>query len=391
MREECKLQLKKLNACVVIPTYNNEKTLAEVIREVKIYASDIIVVNDGSTDATPAILQSIEAIHVCSYAKNKGKGYALQTGFRKALEMGFDYAITLDSDGQHFPSDIPSFVEKAHDNPQAIWVGSRNLQQENMPGRNTFANRFSNFWFRLETGIKLDDTQSGFRWYPLQLLKHTRYFTRKYDFELEVLVRSAWKKIPVQSVPVRVFYAPKDERVSHFKPFRDFTRISILNTFLVLIALLWVKPFAFIRSLNKENIRRFVNKEVLVSSDSNARIAGAIALGVFMGIVPIWGYQMLVAFALAHVLKLNKVITLVASNISIPPMLPLILFGSFALGAVLLDNPLQITFHDVTLDTVKRDFWQYIVGSFALATSSAVLIGGISWILLSIFRRRSAV
>jgi glycosyltransferase involved in cell wall biosynthesis len=89
--------------CVVIPTYNNDGTIAAVVKETLEECSDVIVVNDGSTDKTSSILQSIEGITIVEYAKNQGKGYALKCGFRRALEMGFSYAITLDGDGQHYP------------------------------------------------------------------------------------------------------------------------------------------------------------------------------------------------------------------------------------------------------------------------------------------------
>jgi glycosyltransferase involved in cell wall biosynthesis len=384
---EIKKELDNLNACVIVPTYNNEKTLQRVITEIQAYSNTIIVVNDGSTDATASILSTIDGIVVCAYPKNKGKGYALQTGFKKAAELGFDYAITMDSDGQHYPADIISFVKKAVENPAVIIVGSRNLQQENMPSKNTFANKFSNFWFHLETGQKLEDTQSGFRWYPLREIINRKYFTRKYDFELEVLVRSAWKGIPVFSVPIHVFYAPNEERVSHFKPFRDFTRISILNTVLVFIAFLWVKPFKFAKSINKRTIKTFFKEQILASSDSNRKIALSVTLGIFTGIIPVWGYQMLIALALAHFFKLNKAIALVTSNISIPPMIPLILFGSYVTGGWIVGNPLDFNWNTITFDAVKQDFWQYIIGSLVLAVACAIFAGIMSFILLSIFRK----
>jgi len=386
MTNETKAKINDLNCCVIIPTYNNEKTLAKVIAEVSLYAEHIIVVNDGSTDSTSAVLEQFDFITVCSYPKNRGKGFALRTGFKKAIDRGFDYALTIDSDGQHYPSDIPLFAEKAKEHPDAILIGSRNLKQENIPGKNTFANRFSNFWFRLETGQKLDDTQSGFRLYPLQKIKDIRFYTKKYEFELEVLVRSAWRGVQINPIPIQVFYPPQEERVSHFKPFRDFARISLLNTIFVLVALLWVKPFGFIRSLNKENVKKFLNEHVMVSSEPKHKIVFSVMLGVFMGIVPVWGYQMIIAFTLAHWLKLNKAITLVASNISIPPMIPIILFASYALGAGVLGYPLELSLGEVNFDTVKQDLLQYIVGSFALAAVCALLFGLIAYLMVVVRR-----
>lgn len=388
MNADSKHKLNELNCCVIIPTYNNEKTLLQVINDVTLYVDAVIVVNDGSTDSTPNLLQLVKDVYVVEYPKNRGKGYALQAGFKFALEKGFDYAITIDSDGQHFASDIIHFANEIEKNYGALIIGSRNLEQDNMPGKNTFANKFSNFWFKLETGQKLSDTQSGFRAYPLKANAKAKFFTKKYDFELEILVRSAWKGIPIISIPIQVYYAPEGERVSHFKPFKDFTRISILNTFLVLVAFLWVKPFSFVRKLTKENIKKFINEQVIHSPESNKKIALSITLGIFMGILPVWGYQMIIAFSLAHLLKLNKVITLVASNISIPPMIPFILFGSFATGAFVLNQPLNLSLSNISFEIVKKDLLQYIVGSFILAIACAVLMGVISFLLLSIFRKQ---
>jgi len=109
------------------------------------------------------------------------------------------------------------------------------MEQEGIPRKSSFGHKFSNFWFWVETGIKLSDTQSGYRLYPLTELKKIHFFMRKFEFEIEAIVRAAWRGIPVISVPINVVYAPKETRVSHFRPIRDFTRISIMNTFWFLL------------------------------------------------------------------------------------------------------------------------------------------------------------
>lgn len=233
--------------CVIIPTYNNATTIRRVIEDVEKYCSSIIVVNDGSTDDTAAILQSIPSpIEVVSYPDNRGKGYALVTGFKKAKALGYTHAITIDADGQHFADDIPCFIEGLKHNPEGFIVGCRNLTEENMPRQNTFANRFSNFWFRLQTGINLPDTQSGYRLYTLSSLKGLNLITSRYESELELLVYAAWAGVDITSVNVKVYYPPAEERVSHFRPIYDFFRISVLNTVLCLGALLYgVRQWAY--------------------------------------------------------------------------------------------------------------------------------------------------
>ncbi len=245
------------SVCVIVPTYNNERTIVDVLRRIQAYSRNIIVVNDGSTPATmEAITASFDASElpeIVDYTPNRGKGYALMQGFRRALELGYKYAITIDSDGQHFPEDIPVLMDCFLQRMGSLIVGSRNLTADNMPSKNTFANKFSNFWFRLQTGIPLEDTQSGYRLYPLEAINLRWPITPRYEAELELLVFSAWRGVPVTSVPVRVYYPPEGERVSHFRPFWDFFRISVLNTALTFGALFYYLPVRILRKLRIKN------------------------------------------------------------------------------------------------------------------------------------------
>ena len=382
-----KERLAALHCVVLIPTYNNAGTLLQVIDAVHQYTDDIMVVNDGSTDSTTELLASRPEVRVISYTKNRGKGYALKMGLREAARLGYAYAITIDSDGQHYADDIAVFVAAAEQQPDTLFVGARNLQAENMPQRNTFANRFSNFWYWAETGIKLTDTQSGFRLYPLAKLAKMRFITSRYEFEVEVLVRAAWRGLKVANIPIRVYYPPEGERVSHFRPARDFTRISLLNTCLVLIALLFYYPWRFLHALTWANVKRFVQRNITQSPESNLRMSLAIGLGVCCGILPAWGYQMWIALGVAQVARLNKVLAVVASNISVPPMIPFILFGSYAIGCRLLGNPIALLFSEVTFDSVMVNLWQYLLGACVLALLAGLAAWLISWALLGIFRK----
>ena len=376
-----------LKCIVVIPTYNNDGTIAQVIADVKHYASDIVVVNDGSTDATSEILKNTEGIRVIEYAENKGKGYALKLALAKAYEWGYRYAITIDADGQHYADDIPTFIDRIEQVPDSLLIGARNLTADNMPSKNTFANKFSNFWYKVETGNTLADTQSGFRLYPLTKLQNIRFITSRYEFEVEIIVRAAWRGVNVENIPIKVFYAPVGERVSHFRPLQDFSRISILNTVLVLYALLFYYPWRFVRHLTPRNIANFFDKQVLHSADSNVRMAASMAWGVFSGIIPIWGYQMVFAGFTAHFMKLNKVVALVFSNVSIPPMIPFILYGSMAMGAMLLNIENNIIIEELSFEAVKMNIWQYLLGSFALAITASATVFVVSLLAMTICRR----
>lgn len=234
------------HVCVVVPTYNNASTLLDVLRRIPL--ETLIVVNDGSNDNTREVLRqacSERPITVIDYSKNRGKGYALRRGFERAKELGFLYAATVDSDGQHFPEDLPKMLAALQAHQDSLIVGSRNLAAANMPSQNSFANKFSNFWFRLQTGIALPDTQTGFRIYPLQHLPNLHLLTYRYEAELELLVGAAWRGVQLIPVPVKVCY-PTD-RVSHFRPFVDFFRISVLNTFLCFAAVFYGYPSMWIR------------------------------------------------------------------------------------------------------------------------------------------------
>ena len=226
--------------CALIPTYNNGGTILDVVRRVHSFVRDVIIVDDGSTDDTPQLLTTLDfEVTIVTHTRNKGKGAALKSGFKKAIELGFDYALTIDADGQHYPEDIPLLLKALDVHPNNLIVGIRQFTDENMSSKSKFANKFSNFWFRLQTTINLPDTQSGFRIYPLRRLYGLSLLTNRYEAELELLVFSAWHNLQLIPVPVRVYYPPQEQRVSHFKPAKDFTRISILNCFLCLGALLF--------------------------------------------------------------------------------------------------------------------------------------------------------
>jgi len=390
----CREQFEQLRVCVIIPTYNNENSLGGVITDVAEYCNDVIVVNDGSTDSTKSIIESFSFAQMISYDKNVGKGWALRKAFAYAIDKGYKYAITIDSDGQHFAKDLPAFLDKLKLEQHAIIIGARNMDQASVPGGSSFGNRFSNFWFKVETGMTSPDTQSGYRLYPLDAIKKMHFFTRKYEFEIEVLVKAAWQGVQVVSVPVTVYYAPKEERISHFRPYKDFFRIGVLNTVLVLITFLYIKPRNLFRSIFiKKDFRKKLSEQLYNPDHSDHLKAFSVAFGVFMGIVPIWGFQLVAAIFIAILLKLNKALVIIAANISIPPMIPVIIFASYKAGAFWMGhNAMQIDFSkSISLDSIKKNLQQYIYGSITLAILAGVFFGVLTFILLKLFNRRSAL
>ena len=393
----CQSVIEDKFCCAIVPVFNHAQTLEKVLTDVAQYIPYIIVVNDGSTDYSEQLLSEIKhnlpssliSLDVIHLPTNSGKGLALQKGFERAVEAGFRYAITIDADGQHFADDIPRFMDMIRKYPGSLIVGARDMQQDGIPGKSSFGNRFSNFWYRVETGVKLPDTQSGFRLYPVECLRGMRFFTRKYEFEIEILVRVAWMGCRIRYMPVKVYYAPEESRVSHFRPFRDFMRISLLNTVLTLAALLWVRPRNFLRKFHWRKMKRFIRLQFANRKYSPLYIALSAGFGIFIGILPIWGYQLLVGVALAHFLKLNKAIVFITANISLPPMIPLVLYLSFRTGGWFVGNPTTTaSLNSINMEFVKHNLYQYLVGSVIFAIAAGIMVTVLVWLTVSVKRNR---
>ncbi|MBT3588451.1 MAG: DUF2062 domain-containing protein [Flavobacteriaceae bacterium] len=383
-------KIKSLKICVIIPTYNNERTLKRVIDGVLEITDDLIVINDGATDSTSRILKKYTDITQIYLPKNKGKGNALRVGFKKAEELGYEFSITIDSDGQHYPEDIAVFINQLEfeTNKNILLIGSRNMNQEAVPGGSSFGNKFSNFWYKVETGIQLKDTQSGFRLYPLKELNKIKFYTSKFEFEIENIVKAAWKGIIVKNVPVKVLY-DEQERVSHFRPFKDFARISLLNTWLVLVAFIYIKPRDLIRKLRKKGIRRFIKEEILGSNESPLKSAQAMALGVFIGLTPLWGLHTILVLSLAILFKLNKVISFAFTNVSFPPFIPFTVYASIMIGTQVLGEPTDYSFADFEQNfEFVKSLKTYVVGSFILAFVASIIVGLVSYFLLSLYNKK---
>jgi len=215
-----------MRAAVIIPVYNHRQRVAEVIRQALALGLPVFVVDDGSTDGTAAVLATLAGITVLHHPLNQGKGAALLTGFAAAAP-GCDWALTIDADGQHRPADGTALLAVVRRGDRVIVVGCRQgMSGEHVPWTSRFGRLFSNFWVRAAGGPKLADSQSGLRLYPLPETLELGVRARRYQFEVEVLVRARRRGIATVEVPVSVVYQPKGERVSHFRPWVDFGRNS---------------------------------------------------------------------------------------------------------------------------------------------------------------------
>jgi glycosyltransferase involved in cell wall biosynthesis len=223
-----------LRYAIVIPAYNHGTQVRGVVQKCLQFRLPVIVVDDGSTDSTPDILAFLSGVTVIRHKENQGKGASLLAGFAAALPFA-DWAITIDADGQHDPEDILSLIQAVPEGQRPVVIGKRvGMGHGNVPWTSRWGRRFANFWVWTSCGRWLSDSQSGFRVYPLPETLHLGTKAKRYQFEVEVLVRAVWSGIPIIEAPVRALYGPPEERLSHFRPWVDFWRNT--QTFARLVA-----------------------------------------------------------------------------------------------------------------------------------------------------------
>ncbi|MFH0785672.1 MAG: glycosyltransferase family 2 protein [Pseudomonadota bacterium] len=233
-----------MRPAIIIPVYNHGLYIGEVISRTQTLGLPIFVVDDGSTDATAEIIDGIMGINNLHHAVNLGKGAAILTGFTAALENDCDWAITLDGDSQHNPEDAGALLCAVEEGERCIVIGKRQGMSDNrnVPWSSRFGRKFSNFWVWAAGGPWVEDSQSGYRLYPLPEAVHLNTKARRYQFEVEILVQAHQKGMKIKEVPVQVIYQERGVRISHFHPWRDFLRNS--RTFSKLI---WARIFSGFR------------------------------------------------------------------------------------------------------------------------------------------------
>ncbi len=379
---------------MLVPTYNNAGTLQKMLDGILKQTGNIIVINDGATDGTKEILDAYPQIQKIHLPDNKGKGTALHLGFREAAKQGYEFAISIDSDGQHYPEDIPIFLEalENEETKNVLYIGARNMEQSDVPGGSSFGNKFSNFWFWFETGTWLSDTQCGFRLYPLKQITELKLHTPKFEFEIEVIVKASWHGTLVKNVPVQISY-DGEERVSHFRKVSDFARISVLNTWFVIVAIFYIKPRDFFRRVKKKGLKKFLTEDVLGSNDSPRKKALSIALGLFVGLSPFWGLHTLLVLGLAFIFRLNKAIAFAFSNISLPPFIPFVVYAGVQTGVWLTGEEHFFSLENITDNLVTlKGLKTYVVGSLVFATLISIISGLVGYMALThLAKRKMAV
>ncbi len=373
----------KTEIIVVIPVFNHGSTLRSVVEGAMAVHDCVLVVDDGSTDNGAEAIADLDIIFL-QHPKNLGKGVALQTAASHALKLGKTHMITIDADGQHRTDEIPLFINEINKNPEAVIIGKRDFENSAAPESSIFGCKFSNFWLRLQTGIALGDSQSGFRAYPLFLFEKLGFLAKRYAFETEVLVKSAWAGLDLIDLDISVYYPPKEERISHIRGFYDYFILSVLNFHLTMRSVTpWphkkivadkstgekisvLKPTASIRMLLTENT-------------TPHKIALAGALGVFWGTLPLIALHSIAILFAAGFFRLNKVAALAASQLCVPPFVPALCIevGYYIRNGRFLTEISIETIGHQALDRVL----EWLIGSLFLAPVLAAIAGGVIFIL----------
>ena len=381
--------LENIKVGIVIPVYNHSKTLRDVVVRALEINAEVMVVDDGSTDRGINSLTGLN-VHILNHPVNLGKGAAILTAAKACRQMGMTHLVTVDADGQHNPDDFRRFVPVMQRNPYAIVVGKRNFQAVNIPGLTRFGRNFSNFWFRLQTGHSLGDTQSGFRAYPLVVLEQLKLREKGFAFEVEVLVKAAWAGVKLKEVDVSVYYPPANERISHFHVFRDNLRLTLLNTKLTLRSIAPV-PHRQILDLAEDNGKVSVwhpirsLKQLLTENASPVRLATAGALGMFLGTLPLIGFHTITILFAAGFFRLNKVAALSTSQLCMPPLVPALCIetGYFLCHGKFLT---EISLQTLGYQGLER-LYEWVIGSLLLAPFLSACIGAIIYLMAFFIKR----
>jgi uncharacterized protein (DUF2062 family) len=379
---------------IVIPVYNHAATLREVVERTLRIHDRVLVVDDGSTDGGADVLEGLP-VRVIRHRRNRGKGAALRTAARAARDAGATHLVTLDADGQHEPGEVPRLLRLLQDLPEAVLVGKRDFSGSGAPAFRRFGRAFSNFWFRVQTGRPVGDSQSGFRAYPVEVLLDLPIRERGYAFEVEVLVRAAWAGVEIRDVDVSVHYARGDRYVSHFRLLRDNARLSLLNARLTMRSMLpWphaklpgtpvreeerVSPLHPVRSLR-----------LLLKGDATpARLAAAAALGVFLGALPLIGFHTVSILFAAGYLRLNRVAAVAASQLCMPPLVPALCIeaGFFLRHGRFLT---EISLETLGYQAPER-LYEWLIGSLVAGPVLGLTVAGVVYILARVVKGRGDV
>ena len=219
---------QSVRVAILIPALNEELAIRRVVESALAVLPDVIVVDDGSTDGTPAILAGLP-VTVIRHDAPKGKGESLRDGFREALRRGFDAVVAMDGDGQHDAADIPRMLAAARQFPHHLVIGARIRTRSNQPNARRRANAVADWGISWGCGIPVADTQSGQRYYPKAAMELVDLPAQGFVFEAAILIAAVRERgLGVVSIPIESRY-DREFRLSHFRPVRDVTLITLFT------------------------------------------------------------------------------------------------------------------------------------------------------------------
>jgi uncharacterized protein (DUF2062 family) len=384
---------------VVAPTFNNCNTLIDIVSRVVVQGVPLIVVNDGSTDATAELLAKWKSSHpdvamkIITHARNRGKAAALRSGFAAAVESGYTHAATIDTDGQLDPEQIPSLLSVARKSPHSLVVGARDELAPDYPGRSRLGRRLSNLMIFLESGARVRDSQCGLRVYPLGLVQATQCRANYFGFETEIITRAGWAGCEIIDVAVNCRYLPPGQRVSHFRPWLDTLRVLRLHARLLGRTLWplsrhpqWPLRLAMPHRTHGQRLRALAQwlspagalRQWRSDPGSRTLLATGLALGAFIANLPVYGLQTVLSIYAARRLHLHPLSVVLGSQLSVPPVGPLLIAAAIGVGHLLLHGswPVLADFKpgvDGVVHLVRSLMLEWIIGGVLLGIISGIL------------------
>jgi glycosyltransferase involved in cell wall biosynthesis len=210
-----------MKTCVLIPSYNEEKTIGNIVKDVHSLGFDVFVVDDGSTDDTEKIANEAGAF-VLRHKKNEGKGFALRNGFNYILNLDYDVIITMDGDGQHSVKDIEKFITAVQNNTEiGVIIGNRMFNTKDMPYTRILTNIFMSFITSIFCRQEVSDTQCGFKLVKRVVLENIKLLTSNFEIESEILIRASRLGYKILSIPIETIYLDSSLRYSKISPIID--------------------------------------------------------------------------------------------------------------------------------------------------------------------------
>jgi glycosyltransferase involved in cell wall biosynthesis len=376
---------KKFKYLIVIPLYNHGAAVRKVAEEVLSFYEDVLIVDDGSGDNGTKNLEGLP-LKTIVFTKNCGKGAAIMAAADWGGRNNFTHIVTIDADGQHYPSDIAKLLEAARQNIFSIVIGKRNFNAAGIPALSKFGRVFSGFWAKLQTGKTIVDIQSGFRVYPVAIFNKYKIFSRRFAFEVEIVIKALWSGFDVKEVDVGVHYGA--DRISHFSIIKDNFRLGILNTYLTIRSMIPIPHRKYLKDKNDRLISLNPFKVVVeqAKKDGNPFHAGiSAAWGAFCGTLALPGIRTMILMLGAGWFNLNRAVAFSVDKLAMPPFIPFVCIetGYFIRHGKFLT--------EIGWQVLGRQFlqrvWEWFLGSLLIAPVFAILIGIMTYFIGIVLRK----